>query len=42
MTAHLLLIQSCIHPYIFGENLKEFWKNMKEFKQKSERILENI
>ncbi len=35
-------IQSCIHFYLFGENLKKFWKNMKEFKQKSERILGNI
>ncbi len=28
--------------YLFGENLKEFWKNMKEFKQKFKRILGNI
>ncbi len=26
--AHPLLIQSCTHFYLFGENLKEFWKNM--------------
>ncbi len=42
MTAHPPLIQSCIHFYLFGENLKTFWKNMKELKQKSERILGNI
>ncbi len=39
MTAHLPVIQSCIHFYLFGENLKEFWKSMKELKQKSKRIL---
>ncbi len=36
------LSQSCIHFYLFGENLQEFWKNVKEFQQKSERILANI
>ncbi len=41
VTAHPPLIQSYIHFYLFGENLKEFWKNMKEFKQKSERISGN-
>ncbi len=41
MTANLPFIQSCIYFYLFEENLKEFLKNMKEFKEKSERILGN-